>query len=145
MSIGRRHLHGLTGVAALAFALVAGSAGAQTPAGAAPGQGRGGTPPPPQNLQVLPKDIPRAQLTTTMQVWAQALGVMCSHCHVTEPTRDFASDAKAPKKVARTMLQMVNHNNETLATGVGKAPADVVKVQCWTCHRGAVTPADPPP
>jgi hypothetical protein len=123
--------------------LAAGAAAAQNPP-AAGGQGRG-TPPPPQNLQVLPKDIPRAELTRTMQLWAQALGVQCSHCHVTEPSRDFASDAKAPKKVARTMLQMVNHNNDMLRTGIGKAAADVVQVQCWTCHRGAVTPTAPPP
>ncbi len=129
----------ITGLLAVTLTAVA---AAQTPAGQA---GRGGPPPPPQNLQVLPKDIPRPQLTQTMQLWSQALGVMCTHCHVTEPARDFASDAKAPKKVARTMLQMMNHNNEMLASGIGKAAADVVKVQCWTCHRGAVTPTAPPP
>ena len=86
-------------------------AAGQNPPAAGGGQGRGTPPPPPQNLQVLRKDIPRPELTQTMQRWAQALGVMCTHCHVTEPARDFASDAKAPKKVARVMLQMVNHNN----------------------------------
>jgi hypothetical protein len=134
---------------ALVFALVGGTVmlgsflaravRAQAPAGGQP-QGRAGQPAAPQNLQVLPKDIPRPELLATMRGFANALGVGCEHCHVEEPARDFASDAKQPKKTARVMLQMVVHINEMLATGLGKAPADITKVQCVTCHRGEAIP-----
>ena len=117
-----------------------------SPAGA---QGRGGQPPaPPQNLQVLPKDISRQDLQTTMRNFTFALGVMCDHCHVTEPARDFASDAKQAKKTARVMMQMTGHVNEMIGSGVGKPAAEVTRVQCATCHRGEAipeTPQAPPP
>jgi hypothetical protein len=118
---------------------------AQQPAGGAP-QGRGGqAPPPPQNLQVLPKDISRQDLQATMRTFTAGLGVMCDHCHVTEPTRDFASDAKQTKKTARVMMQMTAHVNEMIASGVGKPAADVTRVQCATCHRGKAIPETPAP
>jgi hypothetical protein len=121
---------------------------AQQPA-AGEGQGRGTQtpPPPPQNLQVLPKDITRPELQRLMQSFNFGLGVTCSYCHVMEPTRDLASDAKATKTTARLMMQMTSHINETIGEGVGKAPADV-SVQCATCHRGKAipeTPVAPPP
>jgi hypothetical protein len=141
------------GVAALAASL-----SAQAPAGApAPGQGRGGTPqPPPQNLQVLPKDIPRAELIAMMGQFRQALGVECSYCHIAEGRggrNDYAADDKTPKKTARLMIQMVTHVNETIASGIGKPAADITKVESATCHRGAAipkvempaAPAQPPP
>ena len=62
------------------------------------------------NLQVLPKDIPRAQLVSTMRGFAGALGVRCTHCHVGPDDlqgMDFATDEKESKKIARTMLRMV--------------------------------------
>jgi hypothetical protein len=120
---------------------------AQQPAAGAP-QGRGAAPAPPQNLQVLPKDVSRADLIGAMRTFTFALGVECEHCHVAEPTRDFASDAKQPKKTARVMMQMTAHINEMIGSGVGKPAAEVSKVTCATCHRGKVipeTPAQPPP
>lgn len=129
-------------------ALAQAQAPAQGGTAQAPG-GRGGQPPPPpQNLQILPKDIPRAELLATMRAYAAGLGVMCNYCHVQEGQggrNDMASDEKAPKKTARVMMQMTAHINETLATGLGKAAADVTKVQCATCHRGEAIPKTPPP
>jgi hypothetical protein len=116
---------------------------AQQPAGGTP-QGRGGqAPPPPQNLQVLPRDISRQDLTAAMRGFTAALGVTCDHCHVTEPARDFASDAKPTKKTARVMMQMTAHVNEMIASGVGKPAAEVTRVQCATCHRGKAIPETP--
>jgi hypothetical protein len=121
--------------------------GAQAPA---PGQGRaGGAPPaPPQNLQVLPKDIPRPQLLQTMQAFNQALGVQCSHCHQFngpgDPTNDMASDVKPQKNAARAMIRMVQAVNPQVATAVSKTPETATRVGCWTCHRGQVTPETPP-
>jgi cytochrome c peroxidase len=93
---------------------------------------------------VLPKDIPRPELNAMMQGFARGLGVQCNYCHVAEGRggrNDFASDEKPQKKVARVMMQMVEHDNDMIAKGVvGKAPADIVKVECATCHRGAAIP-----
>src|SRR4029077_21064246 len=139
-----------------AFILTVSVAGlfAQAPAqgGAAPG-GAGGPgqpprPPSPQNLQVLPKDIAREELIATMRGYTAGLGVQCNYCHVQEGRggrNDFATDEKAPKKTARVMITMMNHVNETLASGLGKPAADITKVQCATCHRGEAIPKNPPP
>ena len=117
------------------IALFAGDANAQ------PAAGGGQAPPAPRNLQILkPQEVGPA-----MRAFTGALGVQCVYCHVTEPTRDFASDEKQTKKTARVMLQMVGHVNEMLATGVGKPAADVTKVECSTCHRGKAIPETPPP
>jgi hypothetical protein len=78
-----------------------------------------------------------------MRAFTAALQVQCSYCHVTEPTRDLASDEKQTKKTARMMLQMVNHVNEMISTGVAKPAANVTKVQCATCHRGKAIPETP--
>jgi hypothetical protein len=109
--------------------------------GAAPPQsGRGG---PPKNLQVLPKDWTLMQVQTYMRGVAGALGVECSHCHVSQTDR--ASDAKPPKLVARKMLQMLNAINNDLLKGVGDPPAaGAPKVTCFTCHRGQLKPLTAP-
>ena len=83
-----------------------------------------------------------------MRAFTFALGVQCNYCHVMEPTRDMALDDKQTKKTARAILQMVNHVNEMIVSGTGKAAADVTSVQCATCHRGKAipeTPVAPPP
>ena len=133
-----RLLFGALNILALAASLAA-----QAPAGGAPGgQGRG-TPAPPQNLQILPKDIPPAELRALMQNFAQALGVQCAYCHVAEGRggrNDFAADEKPQKKTARLMMQMVTHINEMIEGGVGKPATDITRVTCATCHRGAAIP-----
>jgi hypothetical protein len=72
-------------------------------------------PPPFENLQVLPKDIPRQELIDTMKGFTRALGVRCNHCHVGEGddlrTYDFPSDAKGEKRAARVMIEMVRAIN----------------------------------
>ena len=52
----------------------------------------------------------------------------------------MASDEKAPKKTARVMITMMKNVNDTLGSGIGKPAADVSKVECGTCHRGAAIP-----
>ncbi|HEX6202725.1 MAG TPA: c-type cytochrome [Thermoanaerobaculia bacterium] len=72
-------------------------------------------PPPFQNLQVLPEDIPRQELIDTMKGFTRALGVRCNHCHVGEgddlSLYDFPSDAKHEKRSARVMIEMVQAIN----------------------------------
>src|SRR4051812_27150556 len=46
---------------------------------------RGGAAAGPQNLQVLPKETPQAQVLQTMQAFTAALGVQCVHCHAQAP------------------------------------------------------------
>ena len=99
--------------------------------------------PPYTNLQVLPKDSTREQLLSTMKLFAQSLGVRCTHCHVGEEGHmDFASDAKQAKETARKMLVMVHRINQQ-DFGVTEFPK--AKVTCFTCHRGSTKPATVPP
>ena len=94
------------------------------------------------NLQVLPRDIPRAELTRIMRGFTGALGVRCNHCHqIAGPASlegDFASDAKEPKKVARVMMRMTQEINTRLLPQTGRSP--LVEVRCVTCHRGVTRP-----
>jgi hypothetical protein len=122
-------------------------------AGARGGGGAGGQrapAAPPTNLQVLPKDWTRQQVVQVMQTFTMGLGVGCNYCHAEmagaapgangQIPIDAASDEKQQKKTARVMMKMVNDINNTLGSQIGKASADVVKVQCITCHRGASIP-----
>jgi hypothetical protein len=137
------------GIGALGIVLLTGSPGlAQSPAG-------GGQPPPPPmtNLQVFPKDSPRAQIIQTMNAFNESLGVECNYCHVQESGRtDFASDAKREKRVARQMILMRDSINVMLpaivgkpagpgpTAGAGNPGAAPVGVTCRSCHRGMPLP-----
>ena len=52
------------------------------------------------NLQVLPKDTSKAELTSTMRRFAFALGVRCEYCHVENADKkfDYATDDKQEKR-----------------------------------------------
>ena len=100
-----------------------------------------------KNLRVLPTDISRPNLMNTMKLFAQSLGVRCTHCHVGEEgkplsTFDFASDAKPAKLTARKMLAMVHRINRE---DLGVTDLSQVKVTCFTCHRGSTKPLAMPP
>lgn len=95
--------------------------------------------PEPTNLQVLPKTTTRAQLTPIMRRISGALGVDCTHCHVS--MTDNAPDDKPAKAIARKMLKMTMQINDEMLKDVGTpAPAGEQKVTCFTCHRGALKP-----
>ncbi len=93
------------------------------------------------NLQVLPQNITRDELLTTMRRFTQALGVKCNHCHVPlpgDPTEfDFRSDANPRKASARIMLRMVKRINHDY---VAKVEDVYTTASCWTCHRGKTLP-----
>ncbi len=98
----------------------------------------------PTNLQVLPDTLTRGEVVAIMGQFTRALGVRCVHCHVEEERdgamfRDFAADDKPTKRIAREMLRMVSSINAQLANLPERA-APPVRVQCATCHRGAVRP-----
>ena len=94
------------------------------------------------NLKVLPKDISRQELQSTMRGFAFALNVRCEHCHVEKPggkkfEMDFAADDKEPKKTARLMIEMVATINRDYINKVSTTP---ISVQCVTCHHGLTEP-----
>lgn len=102
-------------------------------------------PPPMTNLQIYPKDTPRAEVVATMQGFVQALGVQsaggCGYCHVgTAPAFDFASDTKPAKTVARKMILMSREITAKLPEVTAKPAAEVTRLRCATCHRGVAIP-----
>ena len=95
------------------------------------------------NLQVLPKDVAKRELVTTMRGIAGDLGVRCAHCHVGPDNlegMDFASDEKRSKRVAREMLRMASLIEETVVKLPGHEPASHPAVTCYNCHRGLKRP-----
>lgn len=86
----------------------------------------------PKNVQVLKeKTTPEV-----MQIMATAinpgLGFQCSSCH---EVKDFSSDAKSEKVVARKMLKMVTEVNQNYF-----ADPKMKQVTCYMCHRGKEEP-----
>jgi len=66
-----------------------------------------------KNVQVL-KGIPVSEFMGTMGFFAASLGLNCVYCHVAESLEDwqkFAEDVPR-KRMARTMIQMVNNINK---------------------------------
>lgn len=97
------------------------------------------------NLKFFPKTIDRRTLINTMRGFTGALGVRCTYCHVGEEGQDlatynFASDDKRPKRVARVMLDMVQHINSEHLGDVPDRPTPLLTVRCETCHRGLPRP-----
>ncbi len=98
-----------------------------------------------ENLQVLPKDIPRDTLIQIMRGFSFALGVRCEHCHVQvrEDTAErmvFKSDDKKAKHAARFMMRMVRDLNTNVLAQMSDRRDPPVRVQCVTCHRGSASP-----
>jgi tetratricopeptide (TPR) repeat protein len=101
-----------------------------------------------ENLQVLPKDIPRDTLLQIMRGFTMALGVRCQFCHVQrEPAApgqrenmNFASDDKPEKRNARVMMRMVRNINTEQLPQLPDRHAPPVSVSCVTCHRGLPVP-----
>ena len=114
--------------AAFAFLVIPGSASAQL-----------------QNLQVLPSDMSRGEVTAIMRGFTSALGVRCSTCHVGEEgqplnTYDMASDDKVMKLKAREMLRMMRTINEEVLAGLPGRTDGEPMVTCATCHGGLRIP-----
>jgi len=99
-----------------------------------------------ENLQVLPKDIPRDSLLQIMRGFSFALGVRCQYCHVQRQgtdgreTLDFKSDDKEPKDKARFMMRMTRNLNTQVLPHVPHRHDPPVGVGCVTCHRGLPIP-----
>lgn len=84
-------------------------------------------------------NVPAGRLLRIMEMgYSNSLGVSCAHCH---NTNDFASDSKAPKKIARAMREMVNKINGELLPSIKDITSEKPTVNCTTCHRGKVKPS----
>jgi hypothetical protein len=103
---------------------------------------------PPQNLQVLPKDIPRPELTAIMRGFTQSLGVRCEYCHAMrdgvtpvpgQPIQvnqlNLPSDANPRKNKARFMMRMTDSLNRVVLAGMPDRRDPAVTMSCLTCHR----------
>ena len=90
-----------------------------------------------QNVEVLAPETRLADARRIMMEYNEALGVRCRDCH---NPKDFASDEKPLKIVAREMMKMQNDINARWF------PAEHdPKVSCWTCHQGQRIPPPVPP
>ncbi len=92
------------------------------------------------NIKVM-RGMPAGRLLSIMDVgFSRGLGVSCDHCHT--PGR-WATDDKAPKRIARGMMGMVRAINTEYLGKISdladRKPAPVVN--CTTCHRGMLKPA----
>jgi hypothetical protein len=91
-----------------------------------------------KNIQVL-KGIPVTEFMNTMGFFSAALGLNCVYCHSAESLSEwdkFAEDIPR-KRVARSMLQMVNALNKS---NFGGRPV----ITCNTCHNGNPRPKGMP-
>jgi tetratricopeptide (TPR) repeat protein len=105
------------------------------------------------NLQVWPKDTPRAVILNFMNAFDRSLGIECVYCHVERDGKfDFASDDKREKRVARKMILFRDSINVELAaivdkpvtagpTSVEARPGAPTRVLCASCHHGLPIPA----
>jgi hypothetical protein len=126
------------------FSITLASALFALPPAGAQGQQAAREAPAPKNLQILTSDV---QLPAVMQTFNTALGVQCVYCHV---NGDFASDANPKKAIARTMLRMLKQvathfpdtGNDFEHSRYLPFPEGKQYVTCYSCHRGAVTPAN---
>jgi len=53
------------------------------------------------NLKVLPKDISKNDMESTMRAFSFALGVHCGHCHVEKKAPELGLDFAADDKDAK--------------------------------------------
>ena len=69
--------------------------------------------------------------------FAPALGVSCSHCHV---TGEYEREDKPTKQIARDMFAMVNAINTEYLRKIPNIKSPNPTVNCSTCHRGQTRP-----
>ena len=91
-----------------------------------------------KNITVL-KGIPVDEFMGTMGLFSAALSFCCKDCHTGAGTSNPKWEDDPPRKVtARRMAEMVANINKQSFNGRQV-------VTCWTCHRGAPSPATTPP
>ncbi len=89
-----------------------------------------------ENVEVMDPSMGLKAARRHMMTFNEALGMKCRDCHV---LRDFPSDEKPIKLVAREMMKMTRDLNEQWFSGSAE---DIIS--CWTCHAGERRPSQPP-
>ena len=82
-----------------------------------------------------------------MQAIAAALGVECSYCHAERGASAgpaLTATGKPRFDVARAMIAMTDDLNTRIQAATAKGAADIVRVDCVTCHRGVTIPRQLP-
>lgn len=98
-----------------------------------------------KNLKVLPGNVSSKTLQSIMtDDFEDGLGVACSFCHAEQKGShklDYASDAKAEKEIARSMMRMTLKLNAKYfrvhRPGLGDPG---LAITCATCHQGKPRP-----
>lgn len=94
-----------------------------------------------QDIRTL-KGMPARRLLNIMNMgYSNALGVSCSHCHV---TTDFSSEDKVAKQVTRDMVAMAAFINDSLLKNIKNIRSENPGVTCSTCHNGQPRPGSGP-
>jgi len=93
-----------------------------------------------KNIQLpMFKGSPAARVLAVMEMgFARSLGVNCTHCHVPEK---WESEDKPQKQIARDMSAMVGRINGELLKSVKNLKSEQPAINCTTCHRGEIKPA----
>lgn len=91
-----------------------------------------------ENIEVFEK-VPAERLLRIMEMgFTRSLGVNCTHCH---NPKDWASEEKPQKQIAREMMAMAGRINSELLANIKNLESEKPTVNCTTCHRGEVIPA----
>lgn len=100
-----------------------------------------------KNLKVLPKNITREQMDSTMKHYSKSLGVKCGFCHErgVDGKFDFASDKNEHKEVTRDMMRLTIKINKKYFDNELDKSTGLSVVTCFTCHNGKKHPAVKPP
>lgn len=97
----------------------------------------------PENLQVLPVDIPPVALNRLMKRYERDLGVSCSYCHVENRDTgklDYVSDENPKKQTARIMIAMLDDINDRHLAQLDNDRRYAAPVTCGSCHQGRANP-----
>jgi len=91
-----------------------------------------------KNIQSL-KGMPAGRVPRIMNLgYGKSLGVRCAHCHDTDR---WDSDDKPQKQIARDMHALVGKLNGEMLPAIKNLKSEHPGVNCTTCHRGQVKPA----
>lgn len=89
------------------------------------------------NIKIF-KGVPASRMLAIMDMaYSQSLGISCGHCH---DTKDFASEFKPEKQIAREMWTFAAKTRSMLKDIKG-LKSETPMINCTTCHRGQVKPA----
>jgi len=83
------------------------------------------------------QSIKATHFLAVMNYWGEALGISCSGCH---NTKDWASDEKSEKNIARGMYKLRQIINKEISINIENEAKIKPLVNCGTCHRGNKIP-----